>query len=440
MDTLWHLGYHSRVMKITLPSMLDRQASRLRNKGQALRHIIGYLGPGFFVTVGFIDPGNWATNVAAGSYYGYKLLWVVVLGTAILILWQHMSAHLGVVTGKCLAESIRENVHKIPASIYGVTAMAAISATALAELLGAAIGLFILFRIPIVLGMAISAILSAAAIWFRHYSNLEKVIVALVSVVGVGYLAELYLVKPDWAATAYHLVVPELDSGSVLIAIGVLGAVVMPHNMYLHSEVIQNRHWQGKSEADTRRLLKYEFLDTLLAMLVGLAINAAMLIVSAAVFYKNGFRIDDLVDAAQTLRPLAGNLARLIFGVGLLLAGIASSVTAALSGGIAFTGFIGQPTATENKWFRFGVLLTLLPACLMILLINDTFKALIISQACLSIQLPLTMLPLFLLTNSKRVMGRYANGRIENGLMIVSGLIILALNLLLIYTVFGGKF
>lgn len=427
-------------MRITLPSAIDQHAARLRGGSQALKQILAYLGPGFFVTVGFIDPGNWATNVAAGSFYGYKLLWVVVLGTLILILWQHMAAHLGVVTGKCLAESIRDNMRNAPSAVYGVTAMAAISATALAELLGAAIGLYILFRIPIVLGMAVAAILSALAVWFRRYSHLEKIIVALVSAVGVAYLVELYLVKPDWAAAAYHMVVPELDSGSVLIAIGVLGAVVMPHNMYLHSEVVQNRQWQGKSDEETKRLLRYEFVDTLLAMLVGMAINIAMVLVAAAVFHREGLQIDDLVEASNTLRPLAGNLASLIFGLGLLLAGIASSVTAALSGGIAFTGFIGQPTTIENKYFKIGVLLTLLPAFLMILLVSDTFKVLIVSQACLSIQLPLTMLPLFLLTSSRKVMGKYANGKVENALMVITGLIILALNALLIFTLFGGDF
>ncbi len=202
------MGYYSRTMKITLPSMIDRHTERIRSKSRSLKQILGYLGPGFFVTVGFIDPGNWATNVAAGSYYGYRLLWVVGLGTLILILWQHMSAHLGVVTGKCLAESIRDNVKRVPSAIYGITAMAAISATALAELLGAAIGLYILFRVPIVVGMAVSAVISGLAIWFRRHATLEKVIVALVSAVGVCYLVELYLVKPDWAAAAYHMVVP----------------------------------------------------------------------------------------------------------------------------------------------------------------------------------------------------------------------------------------
>lgn len=420
--------------------MLDRHAARLRSGGQTLRQILGYLGPGFFVTVGFIDPGNWATNVAAGSDFGYQMLWVVVLGTGVLILWQHMSAHLGVVTGKCLAESVRENTQRWACGIYGVTAMAAICATALAELLGAAIGLYILFHIPIPIGAVLAGVLSASAIWFRRYSTIEKVIVAFVSAIAVCYLVELSIVHPNWGAAAYHMVVPELSSGSVLIAIGVLGAVVMPHNMYLHSEVIQNRQWQGRSEPETRRLLRYEFVDTLLAMLVGLAINAAMIIVAAAVFHRHGQHITDLVQASETLRPLAGDLASVVFGVGLLFAGIASSMTAALAGGITFTGYIGQETSVESGWFRAGVVLTLLPACLLILMISDSFQALIISQVCLSIQLPLTMLPLFLLTSSKRVMGAYANRWLENGLMVVSGAIIVLLNILLLYTLLGGRF
>jgi len=427
-------------MKITEPSILDRHAARLRSSGQVLRQVLSYLGPGFFVTVGFIDPGNWATDVAAGSDFGYKLLWVVVLGTAVLILWQHMSAHLGVVTGKCLAESVREHTRPWACAIYGVTAIAAICATALAELLGAGIGLYILFGVPIAIGAALAAVVSALAIWFKHYSALEKVIVGLVSAIGLCYLAELHIVRPDWGAVAHYIALPHLDSGSALIAIGLLGAVVMPHNIYLHSEVIQNRQWQGRTEPETRRLLRFEFVDTLLAMLVGLAINAAMIIVAAAVFHRHGHHVSTLVQASETLRPLAGGWASVVFGVGLLFAGIASSMTAALAGGVTLTGYLGKDTSVESGWFRAGVILTLLPACLLILVISDSLRALIISQVCLSIQLPLTMLPLLLLTSSRRVMGEYASKWLENSLMVVTGVIILILNALLVYTMLGGRF
>lgn len=421
-------------MRLWEPSLIDRQAERLRGHGRLLRQVAAYLGPGFLVTVGFIDPGNWATNVAAGAEYGYTLLWVVVLGTVILILWQHMAAHLGVVTGKCLAEAIRANARPWVSAIYGSTAMAAICATALAELLGAAIGLYGLFRIPIPAGAAIAATISTGLIVIQRYYTLEKVIVAFVGMIGLCYLAELHLIRPapDWAAVARHMVWPQLSGGSTLVAVGVLGAVVMPHNMYLHSEIIQNRDWTGRSDAETRRLLQFEFVDTLLAMLTGLAINAAMIIVAASVFHSHGRHVDDLIQAEATLRPLAGNLASIIFGVGLVLAGISSSMTAAIAAGVTFTGYIGKDTRIESGWFRLGMISTVAAAYLVILAISDTFSALIISQVCLSMQLPLTMLPLWLLTSSKRVMGRYSNSWLENGLMVLTGLTVLSLNALLI--------
>jgi len=427
-------------MRIVEPSTIDRHAARVRGGGRLLRQALAYLGPGFFVTIGFIDPGNWATNVAAGSHFGYRLLWVVVLGTGILILWQHMSAHLGIVTGKCLAEAIREHMHPWASAVYGTTAMAAICATALAELLGAGIGLYVLFGIPVRIGTALAAVIVAAIIWLQRYMTLEKAIVAFVSAIGLCYLAELHLVKPDWAAAAYYTVVPNLDSRSVLIAIGVLGAVVMPHNMYLHSEVIQNRQWKGKSEAETRRLLRFEFVDTFVAMMVGLAINAAMIIVAAAVFHPKGKHVTDLIQASETLRPLAGKLAGVLFGIGLLFAGIASSITAALAGGTTFSGYLGKETQVESNWFRLGMILTIVPAYLAILLIPHNLDTLVISQVCLSVQLPLTMLPLALLTANKRVMGKYASGWAENGAMIATGLAVLTLNALLMYTLLGGKF
>ncbi|MCL5105475.1 MAG: Nramp family divalent metal transporter [Armatimonadetes bacterium] len=428
------------MMKITCPSILDRSGIPVCQGVRSLTQILGYIGPGFFVTIGFIDPGNWATNIAAGSDFNYDLLWVVALSTAILILWQHMSAHLGIVKGKCLAEAVREHVRPVPAFIYGSTAMAACVATALAEILGAAIGLQLLFHIPIRAGAFLAMGFVLTMILSQRYGSLEKLIVGFVSAIGLCYLIELYLVKPDWSAAAVHTVVPKLNSQSIIIAMGVLGAVVMPHNMYLHSEVIQNRQWTGKSEQETRRLLRFEFVDTLVAMLVGFAINAAMVIVAASVFYKHHVHVTDLAQASATLEPLAGKLASVVFGIALLFAGVSSSITAGVAGATTFSGYCGKETSMDSKWFRAGLVITLIPACLLILAIEDTFQALIISQVCLSVQLPLTMLPLFLLTKSRRVMGKFANGWLETTLMTISGLIIVVLNVLLIYQVFGGKF
>lgn len=427
-------------MKLTCPSILDRHGRPVCVGIEKLNALLGYIGPGFFVTVGFIDPGNWAANIAAGSQFGYKLLWVVTLSTAILILWQHMSAHLGIVTGKCLAEAVREYVSPVPTIIYGVTAMAACVATALAEILGAAIGINILFHLPLKLALIISSVFVLGMIWVQKYNALEKLIVGFVSIIGFCYLLELYLVKPDWPATAVSLIKPSLDSGSVLIAMSILGAVVMPHNMYLHSEVIQNRDWNTETEEDTRRLLRYEFVDTVVAMIIGLMINAAMVIVAAAVFFRHGIVVTELAQASETMKPFAGGLASVLFGVALLFAGISSSTTAGVAGGTTFSGYLGKETRLDSSWFRWGVLITIIPALVIALVVKDTFQALIVSQVCLSVQLPLTMLPLYLLTGSRRVMGAFSNGWFESTLMIITGAIILILNALLLYQVFGGKF
>jgi len=428
-------------MKIWRPSLLECTSDTGFCKIVLnARQILAYLGPGFFVTVGFIDPGNWATNIAAGSQFGYRLLWVVTLSTFILILWQHMSAHLGIILGKCLAEAAHDHIKPIPRFIYGVTAIMAGIATALAEILGMAVGIQILFHIPVMIGAVIACIVVAGTILLQRYRQLERFVVGLVSLIGLCYLVEMYLVKPNLIAAARCTIIPSLDSSSILIAMGVLGAVVMPHNMYLHSEVIQNRDWQGRDPKETRRLLRFEFLDTLMAMLAGLAINAAMIIVAAAVFHRHGMIVSDLAQAADSLRPIAGNFAKYIFGIALLAAGYSSSVTAGIAGGSIFSGYLGKQTDLESKWFKIGTLVTLIPALIIVFTINDVFRALIISQVCLSLQLPFTMLPLYLMTSSRKVMGAFTNGILEKSLMIVSGLVVLLLNILLVCQVFGVKF
>lgn len=426
-------------MKIFRPSILEcKDESGFCKVVINARRLFTYLGPGFFVTVGFIDPGNWATNIAAGAEFGYDLLWVVTLSTFILILWQHMAAHLGIVKGLCLAEAVREYFRPAPRFIYGLTAILAGIATALAEILGMAVGIEILFRIPVKIGAAIACAVVSATILAQRYKQLERFVVGLVSLIGICYLAEMFLVKPDIIAAASGLVIPKLNSSSILIALGILGAVVMPHNMYLHSEVIQNHNWHLDDAKATRKLLKFEFLDTLLAMIVGLFINAAMIVVAAAVFFKNGIQINDLAQAADSLKPIVGTAAKYVFGVALLAAGYSSSVTAAVAGGTIFTGYIGKETDMASKSFKYGSLVTLIPALAIVYLIDNVFSALVISQVCLSIQLPLTMLPLYLLTSSKQVMGEFVNTYRENILMIVSGIIILVLNVLLLVQVFGS--
>ena len=404
------------------------------------RELLKYLGPGFLVTVGFIDPGNWATNIAGGSEFNYSLLWVITLSTLMLIFLQHMSAHLGIITGTCLAESCRKWFPEWLNYILGGSIMAACMATALAEFLGAAIGLTILFGLPLTVSAILSGVIILSLVTIQKYAQTEHLIISFVSIIGFCYLFELYLVKPSWHEAITASVIPSLNSSSIFVAMAMLGAVVMPHNIYLHSEVIQKRNWKATTEERKRQLLRYEFMDTILAMGTGWMINSAMVIVAAAVFYRHGVIVNDVMQAADTLRPLAGDLARFLFAIALICAGISSSITACLAGGTVFTGFLGKEIDPKKKWFRAGVLLTAIPAIFLITIITDTYKALIWSQVVLSLQLPLTIIPLILLTRSKKVMGEYANGSFENLLLYLCGGIVIFLNVLLLLSFFGIKF
>jgi len=402
--------------------------------------LLRYLGPGFLVTVGFIDPGNWATNIAAGSEFNYSLLWVITLSTLMLIFLQHMSAHLGIVTGKCLAESCRQWFPSWANYIIGGSIMLACVATALAEFLGAAIGITIISGIPLGYSGVIAGAVILALVTVQKYDQIEHIIISLVSIIGFCYLLELYIVKPHWGTALRASVVPSIDSSKILIAMGMLGAVVMPHNIYLHSEVIQKRNYRAENEERKRQLLRYEFMDTLFAMGAGWLINCAMVVVAAAVFFRNNVLVNDIAQAAQTLKPLAGNLAELLFAAALICAGLSSSITACLAGGIVFTGFLGKEIDPQKSWFRLGVFLTSIPAILFITTLSNTYMALIWSQVALSIQLPLTIIPLIVLTRSGKVMGAYANGRFENLLMYLCAAVVIVLNMLLLVSFIGVKF
>ena len=430
-----------RQMKKIAPDTTFRPwRERLRFSRLFNREMLRYLGPGFLVTAGFIDPGNWATNIAGGSQFGYSLLWVITLSTLMLILLQHMAAHLGIVTGECLAEACRRWFSPRTNTWLGGTIVIACMATALAEFLGAAYGCVILFGWPLWLGGLVTGAFVLGMVAVQKYEQIEHLIIAFVSVIAFCYLLELWMVKPDWADAARAAVVPTISSQTIFLAMGMLGAVVMPHNLYLHSEVIQKRNWVATDPARKRQLLRYEFLDTLLAMGAGWLINCAMIVVAAAVFFRNGVVVTDILQAAQTLKPLAGDLARILFGVALLCAGLSSSITACLAGGTVFTGFLGKEIDPQKVWFRAGVLITALPALLVLIFTQDVFKVLIWSQVALSMQLPFTVIPLTLLTRSHKVMGEYANGRSENVLLYTVSGVILLLNGLLILDFFGLTF
>jgi manganese transport protein len=394
--------------------------------------ILRYIGPGFIVTAGFIDPGNWAANIAAGASFGYALLWIVTLSTILLVILQHNAAHLGIVTGLCLSEAATAHLPRwIARPALGSAVLAAV-ATAFAEILGAAVGLNMLTGLPLPLGALFTAVAVGLVLFTNGYRRIERIIIAMVSLVGLGFLFEFTLVGLDWPAAVRGWVTPSFPAGSLPLIVAILGAVIMPHNLFLHSEIIQSRKWNLEDEKTIHRQLRYEFLDTLASMGVGWAINSAMILVAAAAFFAHGVGVSELSQAEAMLRPLLGNAAAVVFAVALLLAGFSSSVTAAMAGGSIAAGIFGEPYDLRDNHTRLGVLVTLGGAVLPVLAISAPFKGLIASQVALSIQLPFTILALALLTSSRKVMGDHANTPGIRLLLATIGVVVTALNIALV--------
>lgn len=399
--------------------------------------VLKYIGPGLLVTMGFIDPGNWATNIAGGAGYGYTLLWVVTLSTLMLIVLQHNVAHLGIATGLCLSEAATTHLRPVVSRSVLGTAMIASVSTSLAEILGAAIALQMLFNVPLKLGAVMSAVVVLILLLTNSYRKIERWIIGFVSLIGISFIYELSLVNVEWGKVALGTVTPQIPHGSLLVVLSVLGAVVMPHNLFLHSEVIQSRQLHKRDDASIRKLLKYEFADTLLSMFVGWAINSAMFIMAAATFFKVGKPVDELQQAHELLQPLLGSNASVIFAVALLMAGIASCVTSGMAGGTIFAGLFAEPYDIRDNHSRWGVLISIVGAVAVIFFISDPFQGLLLSQTLLSIQLPITVLLQVYLTSSKKVMGKYANKK--RTIFLISGIaaIVIALNLTLLLQTVG---
>ncbi len=414
----------------------------IRRRGQTILSLITDMGPGFLVTIGFIDPGNIATNVVAGASFGYKLLWVVPLGTLVLILFQEMAARLGVCNRSCLSEAVCPMVGPVWSVPLGGLALVGSAATVLAELLGAAVGLNLLFGLPLLAGGLLTAIVVGVVIWSQEYHHVEDLIVALVGLIGLAYLVEVFIARPAWGEVAYYLAVPHLDHGSAYAAISVLGAIVMPSNLYLHSAIVQSRDWSGDR-------MRHEFFDTTVSMIVGGVINAAIIVVAAAVFYRHGLPVNGLDDAARTLEPVAGTLARTVFALALVLAGLASSITGAMAGSYAAGGFFpwrkaapnaGVQVTPEPGWhhtsgpFRVGFLVVLALAMAGLALTRNPLATMVLSQATLGVLLPFTIVPLLILTSRREVMGKWVNTPAVRVLGWIIAAVVIGLNAYLLYT------
>ena len=398
--------------------------------------ILKYIGPGLLVTVGFIDPGNWASNLAAGADYGYTLLWMVSLSTVMLIILQHNVAHLGIATGLCLSEATMTYIRPKYAKMILWTAMGASVSTSLAEILGGAISLEMLFGIPVRIGAILTTVFVCIMLFTNSYRVIERWIIAFVSIIGLSFIYELSLVHIDWGEAVLAWVTPSFPKGSMVVIMSVLGAVVMPHNLFLHSEVIQSRQWNLEDDKVIRKQLRYEFWDTFLSMMIGWAINSAMILLAAATFFKSGSTVNELQDASALLQPLLGNNAAVIFAVALLFAGIASTITSGMAAGSIFAGIYREPYDIKDSHSRWGVLLSLVMALIIIMLVSNPFMGLIYSQMILSIQLPVTIFLQVYLTSSGKVMGKYKNRTSTKWILYILGGIVTVLNVMLFISMF----
>ena len=396
--------------------------------------LMKYIGPGLLVTVGFIDPGNWASNLSSGGDFGYSLLWVITLSTIMLIILQHNVAHLGIATGLCLSEAATKYLKPWTSRFVLCTAIFASISTSLAEILGSAIALNMLFHIPIRLGAILAVIFAVIMLFTRSYRAIEKWVIGFVSIIGLSFLYELTLVNVNWPTAIKSSFVPSIPHGSMMLIMCLIGAVVMPHNLFLHSEVIQSRQWNLEDEKVIKRQLDFEFFDTIFSMIIGWAINCAMIILSAAVFYKVGAHVVELQQAKSLLSPLVGTNASFIFAIALLFAGVASTITSGIAAGSIYAGIFNEPFDIKDIHSKVGVLISYSVALIVVFIISNPFSGLIISQILLSIQLPITIFLQIYLTSSKAVMGKYKNTKFTRYLLISIGAVVIIFNVMLVYS------
>lgn len=407
----------------------------LSGKTQGLKRLLPFLGPAFIAAIAYIDPGNFATNIAGGSKYGYLLLWVVLLSNLMAILIQSMSAKLGIATGKNLPEVARERFSKPVSFGLWIQAELVVMATDLAEFIGASLGLYLLFGIPMLPAALIAAVGSFAILELqrRGFRSLEAGITGMLFIVVLGFVAQIFFAKPEIAPILQGLFVPQFQGvDSILLAAGILGATVMPHAIYLHSALTQRRI-VGKTEADRRKIFRFEFIDILIAMFIAGAINASMLIVSAALFFKNGLNVEDLDVAFQGFHNLVGPVSAILFGVSLLASGLSSSSVGTMSGDVIMQGFIQRRIPLYLRRF-----ITMIPPLVIIAFgVNPTY-ALVMSQVVLSFGIAFALIPLIMFTSNRQLMGSLVNRRITTILGWCVAVLIIALNLFLLYQTFFG--
>ncbi|AGF28957.1 divalent metal cation transporter [Bacillus amyloliquefaciens] len=405
----------------------------LDGKSKGFKRLLPFLGPAFIAAIAYIDPGNFATNISAGSKFGYMLLWVILFSNLMAFLIQVLSAKLGIATGKNLPEIARDRYPKWVSAGLWIQGELVIMATDLAEFIGAALGLNLLFGIPMVEAAIIAAIGSFAILELqrRGYRALEAGIAGLLFVVVIAFALQTFFAKPDAGSVLEGLFIPKIDGmDSVLLATGILGATVMPHAIYLHSALTQRRV-VGKTDNERKKIFRFETIDILIAMVIAGAINASMLIVAAALFFKNGLYVEDLDVAYQQFGHYIGPASAILFGIGLLAAGLSSSSVGTLSGDIIMQGFIRYRIPLYLRRF-----ITIIPPMIIIISGVNATEALVWSQVVLSFGISFALVPLIMFTSNKRLMGALTNRKWVTALAWLIAVLVIALNLFVIYDSF----
>lgn len=423
-------------MGSSAPSLPEVHSSVPTHYPSLWKRMFAFAGPAYLVSVGYMDPGNWATDIEGGSRFGYQLLWVLVLSNLMAILLQTLAARLGIVTGRDLAQACREAYPRPVSWALWILAEIAIAACDLAELLGAAIGLNLLFGLPLIAGVALTALDTLLILWFGRFGIrlIESIILGFITVIAGCFLLEIFLAKPAWGEVARGLV-PRLDSNSLYVAVAMLGATVMPHNLYLHSSLVQTRSFAADPRSK-RLACRFNLIDSAIALNGALLVNAAILILAASTFYKNGVVVTEIQQAHQMLEPLLGTtLAGAAFALALLFSGQSSTITGTMAGQIVMEGFLNF---RMRPWLRRFITraVAVVPAALTIHFSGDqgAFRLLILSQVVLSLQLPFAIVPLIRFTGDRRRMGGLANAGWVRAVSAVCAALIVALNLWLAWT------
>ncbi len=423
---------------VTRPTLSERTDAKIREVLTGQRRGVGSLllfaGPAIVASIAYMDPGNFATNIQAGSGYGYSLLWVVMMANLIAMMFQALSAKLGIVTGRNLAEMCHDQFSTPVRIVMWIVSEIAAMATDLAEFLGGAIGLSLLFGMPLLAGMAVTAVVTYGILIFdgRGFRPMELIIGALVSVIGICYVIEMFIAPVDWAAAGLGVITPSMpDAAALTISVGIIGATVMPHALYLHSGLTQHRA-TARNDAERKTLLRFSNWECVIALAVAGMVNMAMVIMAAAAFHAGHTDVAEIETAYHTLTPLLGGAAAMVFLISLMASGMSSSAVGTMAGQMIMQGFVGFHIPI---WLR--RLVTMLPAFVVVLMGVNTTDALVYSQVVLSFALPIPMIALVMFTRNPAIMGSFANKRLLDIAAIVGTVIILCLNAVLLLQTFG---